>query len=208
MKKSTILIVFILLIQIGYCNSNSPDITNPQTNKVEPFKEFLDKFIKVFNEKNTTEINKYIYSDFGLFVLDNPGAFWVVERFNSFSEIMNLNFDYNIGSLKNCTVDCNFNKGSIPYYNCDNESQEGWNKEGCFYDKHKTNQITKLYKLMLEYNLGDVHTISIDLKIAEKSQVYISHLAYSTYNGIGFYFGIINNNWYLICIDKITPCSA
>ena len=121
---------------------------------------------------------------------------------------MNLDFDYNIGSLKNSKIDCNFNKGTIPYYNCDNEEQEGWNKEGCYYDKHKTNLITKLYKTMLEYNLGDANIIKTDVKIAEKAQAYISHLAYSTYNSIGFYFGIIDNNWYLICIDKITPCDA
>ncbi len=208
MKKLTALIVFISLIQIGYCNITYSEISNTQDNNVEPFKDILDKFIKAFNEKNISEINKYIYSEYGLFVLDNPGAFGVVERFNSFDDIMNLNFDSNIGLLKKCTVGCNFNKGTIPYYNCGNDGPEGWNKEGCFYDKHKTTLITKIYKLMLEYNLGDVQTISTDLKIAEKSQVYISHLAYSTYNSIGFYFGIINNNWYLICIDKITPCDA
>jgi hypothetical protein len=176
--------------------------------KAEPFDEFLERFIIAFNEKNTAEINKCIIGEYGLFVLDNPGAFAIVEHFKSFDDIMKLDYEYNIGFLKACKVDCKFTEGTIPVYNCGNEKMEGWDKNGCFYNDNQTLFITKFYKDMLEYNLGDIHVINEDMELAAISEKYITHLAYSTESSIGFYFGIVDNNWCLICLDKITPCSA
>lgn len=174
----------------------------------EPFNEFLERFIVAFNEKNTAEINKCIDGEHGLFVLDNPGAFAIVEQFKSFVDIMMLDYEYNIGFLKACKVDCKFTKGTIPVYNCDTEEMEGWNKNGCFYNDNQTLFITKFYKDMLKYNLGDIQVINEDMELAAISEKYITHLAYSTESSIGFYFGLIDGDWRLICIDKITPCSA
>lgn len=176
--------------------------------KTEPFNEFLERFILAFSEKNAAIIDKYINSEFGLFVLDNPGAFAIVEHFKSFDDIMKLDYEYNIGFLKVCKVNCKFTKGTIPEYNCGNEEMEGWNKNGCFYNDNQTLTITKYHNFMIDYNLGDIQVIKDNIELAAKSEKYITHLAYSTESSIGFYFGIVDNNWYLICIDKITPCSA
>lgn len=174
----------------------------------EPFNEFLERFIAAFNEKNSAEIDKCINTEFGFFVLDNPGAFVIAEHFKSFDDIMKLDGEYNIGYLKVCKVDCKFTKGTIPVYNCGNEEMEGWNKNGCYYDDKQSLSITGVFKKMLEFNLGDPLVIGKDMELAEKSENYVTQLAYSTEGSIGFYFGVIDGDWRLICIDKITPCSA
>lgn len=189
--------------------SNPVEYSKNQTlNNIEPIKDFIDRLIKAFNNKNTEEINECINGEFGLFVLHNPGAYIVVEHFNSFDEIMNLEGEYNIGYLKILKVDCDFKEGKIPHYYCDEEEEEGWDKEGCYYDKVKKMSISKFYKSMIQSGLIDANSAENDIKLAKQSEKYITHLAYCTYGTIGFYLGVIDNNWYLICIDIVTPCDA
>ncbi len=59
----------------------------------EPFNEFLERFIAAFNEKNSAEIDKCINTEFGFFVLDNPGAFVIAEHFKSFDVQQNIAVD-------------------------------------------------------------------------------------------------------------------
>jgi hypothetical protein len=173
--------------------------------KPEPFDDFFARFIKAFNEKNSVAINDCINPDYGFFVLDNPGAFLVARDFKSFEEIMNLEGENDIAHLKVMKVECVYVKGKAPVYSCE---EEKWNKEGCFLDKKPKLQISKIYKSMIEYQLGDENELKSKLELAKKSESKISHLVYSTNSNVGFYFGIVDGKWFLFCIDKITPCSA
>jgi len=212
--KSTMFLLVILLTNINVISNAKykfADIAIEERaiQEKEPFKDFLNRFILDFNSKNAEEINKYIYSNYGFFVLDNPGAFTAVEHFNSFDEIMILESEYNIGFLKVAEINCEFIKGEIPYYYCDDPNHEqGWSKEGCFYNKDQKLSLTEYYRVILEYGLGEEYELENDIKMAEEVEKYITHLAYCTDCEIGFYFGIINENWYLICIDKVTQCDA
>ena len=201
---STIIII-VLVFDLGYMESGSMVNAFPKANNVEPFKEFYERFISAFNEKNTQEINKCINSEYGLFVLDNPGAFSVASHYNSFSDIMGIDGESDIGNLKVLKVNCKLQEGKPPVYDCELDK---WNKQGCFLDKNSNLSISEYYKTMLEYNLVDINSIKTEMSLAEKSSPYISYQVYSTKGDVGFYFGIIDNNWCLICINKITPCSA
>jgi len=199
------IIAIVLLFNLGYKVSGSMVIANHKDNNVEPFMDFYERFISAFNEKNITELNKCINSEYGLFVLDNPGAFSVASHFNSFSDIMGIDGESDIGNLKALKVNCKLQEGKPPIYDCELDK---WNKQGCFLDKNSSLSISEYYKIMLEYNLADINSIKTEMALSEKSGPYISHQVYSTKGDIGFYFGIIDNNWCLICINKITPCSA
>jgi len=173
--------------------------------KPEPFDTFFEKFINGFNKKNSTVINECVNSDYGFFVLDNPGAFWVAQIFKSFDEIMKLEGEYGVANLKVLKVECDYVNGKAPVYSCEKEK---WNKEGCFLDKKPKLPISKIYKSMIEYQLGEENELKSSLEIAKKSESKISHLVYSTNSNVGFYFGIVDGKWFLFCIDIITPCSA
>ncbi|MBZ0203699.1 MAG: hypothetical protein K8I03_11845 [Ignavibacteria bacterium] len=208
MNKLSIIICLLMFIETGFCEKRCTYGTNHLSYQGEPFNDFLERFISTFNEKNSAEIDKCISTEFGFFVLDNPGAFVIAEHFESFDDIMKLEGEYNIGYLKKCKVSCVFAKGKIPVYNCDNNETEGWNKNGCFYNDNQTLSVTEVFKKMLEFNLGDNQLVKKNIEQAAKSEKYITHLAYSTEGSIGFYFGLVEEQWRLICIDKITPCSA
>lgn len=186
-------------------NFNEEKIENPTVENSEPFEVFFKRFLFLFNNKITAEIDKCIHSDYGLFVLDNPFAFWVAEHFNSFEEIMNLDFEYNIGYLKIMKVDCDYVIGKEPVYTCD---EDMWNKEGCFLDKNPKLPISRIYELMINSHSSDVNIPRSEIELAKKSDAQISHLVYNTDMRIGFYFGYLDGRWILFCINKITPCDA
>ncbi len=173
--------------------------------KTEPFGDFFGRFIKAFNDKNTTGINECVNSDYGFFVLDNPGAFLVAKSFLSFEEIMKLEGESDIGCLKVMKVECDYVNGKAPVYSCE---EEKWNKEGCFLDNNPKLPVSEIYESMIEYQLGEDEVLKAGLELAKKSELKISCLVYSTGSNVGFYFGVVDGKWFLLCIDKITPCSA
>ncbi|MFC2092920.1 hypothetical protein ACFLSV_03370 [Bacteroidota bacterium] len=83
-KYERLLVLFVLCVALFNCNSSK----QKEDGANKSFSEFFEKFIKAFNEKNSLEIIKYINSEYGFFVIDNPGAFSIVLHFNSFDKIM------------------------------------------------------------------------------------------------------------------------
>ena len=201
--KKLILFLFVLSFCITMITCNTPKYDVSDTNI--SFPSFWVNFIKAFNEKKATEINKYINSKHGFFVIDNPGAFIVVQHFNSFDEIMEMEGKYDIAHLKVMKVESDLRNGKKPFYNCKKES---WDKEGCFHEETPESKITYYYETMIEYQLADSNIVKDEMILSKKSDSMITRLVYDTKATIGFYFGKIDDKWYLLCIDKVTPCSA
>jgi hypothetical protein len=201
MRKLTQLL-FVLSFCITVINCNNSKQIGSDSN--ENFTSYWMNFIKTFNEKKTPGINKYINPQHGFFVLDNPGAFSIVKHFDSFNEIMEMEGEFDIAYLKVLKVDCDLQDGKRPYYDC----EKGWDIEGCYLEKFPEFKITDYYETMIEYELTDSNGVRDDMILSKKSDSIITHLVYNTEATVGFYFGKIDNKWYLVCIDKVTPCSA
>jgi len=195
-------LLFILSFCVTMINCNNSKQNGIDTNI--SFTSFWVSFIKVFNEKKVPEINKYINSKYGFFVIENPGAFSIVEHFDSFDEIMEMEGEFDIAYLKVLKVDCDLRDGTRPYYDC----EKGWDKEGCFLEESPEFKISKYYETMIEYELADSNIVKEDMILSKKSNLIITHLVYNTESTVGFYFGKIDDRWYLLCIDKVTPCDA
>jgi len=195
-------LLFILLFCVTMINCNNSKQYGNDENA--SFTSFWVNFIKVFNEKKTSEINKYINFQYGFFVIDNPGAYSVVQHYDSFNEIMKMEGEYDIAYLKVLKVGCDLRDGKRPYYDC----EKGWDKEGCFLEESPELKISEYYETMIEYQLADSNIVKEDMDLSKKSNLMITHLVYNTEATVGFYFGKIDNKWYFLCIDKVTPCSA
>ena len=168
------------------------------------FTSFWVNFIMEFNEEKTHEINKHINPKYGLFVITNPGAYSVVCHFDSFNDFAIKRGEFSIDYLKILNVDCDLRDGKRPYYDC----EKGWDKEGCFLEESPEFKIFEYYKTMIEYQLADSNIVKDEMILSKKSDSIITHLVYDTEATVGFYFGKIDNRWYLLCIDKVTPCDA
>ncbi|MFH2094427.1 MAG: hypothetical protein ABIJ16_01910 [Bacteroidota bacterium] len=225
MKPSFYLLLFCTGLFLVSCNNSTgtEDESNPadssQTNNAvedtsscsakednseQPpdFSIALQEVLTAFNRKDSVVLDKYIHPAFGIKVLDNPGAYIVIYQHNSFSEFFNGNTSFDANFMDYLNIECVPEYGDIPYYDCDS----GWDKEGCFWSDHATKDIGSLYKALVQCELAEdnddiyeTHLIAGDL---------ITHGFYCTDKFTGFYFALRNNNWYLLCIDMVDPCSA
>ena len=193
----SVLILLSLLILAG-CTSA------PQGNS-----EYLsntEDFITAFNNKDVAEIDKFIDKEYGFFVIYNPGAYSAIMHLNSFGEIMSMDGEYNVANLKVTKLNCsNYREGLEPVYSCDDDR---WNKTGCFYGTQKNLSVAGTYDKMIEYDLIDAVIAPRLRDLAAKSEANYAYFVYSTNENIGFYFGEKNGKYYLIAIDRVTPCDA
>ncbi|MBL7129525.1 MAG: hypothetical protein ISS16_11155 [Ignavibacteria bacterium] len=196
-------LLFILSFCVTMINCNNSKQNGSDTNV--SFTSFWVSFIKAFNDKKAPEINKYINSKYGFFVIDNPGAYSIVQHFNSFDEIMKMEGEHDIAHLKVMKVENDLKDGKKPFYDCEKES---WDKQGCFLEVAPESKITYYYETMIEYELADPSIVKDEMVLSKKSDSMITHLVYNTEATVGFYFGKIDDRWYLLCIDKVTSCSA
>lgn len=160
----------------------------------ENLETIFSEMIKVFNSKDTLAINKILSQQLGFHYITNPGAFIVV-----YSSSPTKLFSQHEWLGESEITEMQY--GSAPQYSCDNES---WDKEGVFITENPSSTFKDIYQLMLEYELTD-NEISAQLLEADSA---ISHMVYDTKSGIGFYFGIFQNEWKLIGINIVTHCSA
>lgn len=200
--RKTLQILFVLSFCVTMISCNTPKHDGSDTSL--NFTSFWVSFVKAFNEKKTNEINKYINSKYGFFVIDNPGAYTVVYRFDSFNEFAIRSGDFSIEYDKILNVDCKLTDGKRPYYDC----EKGWDKEGCFLEKTPEFKLYELYESMVEYFLVDSNSVKEEMELVTDFDTMNTRLVYSTDKAVGFYFGEIDGKWYLLCIDEVTPCSA
>lgn len=201
MKRFQLLLLLVALcVALFNCNTSK----QKEDDANEKFSVFFEKFIKAFNEKKTNEINKHINSKYGFFVIDNPGAYTVVYRFDSFNEFAIRSGNFSIEYDKLLNVDCKLTDGKRPYYDC----EKGWDKEGCFLEKTPEFKLYELYESMVEYFLVDSISVKEEMELVTDFDTMTTRLVYSTDKIAGFYFGEIEGKWYLLCIDEVTPCSA
>ena len=172
--------------------------------------EFLaaaDEFLTAFNNKDVAGLDKFIDKEYGVFILDNPGAYIASMRISSFSEVMSMEGEYGIANLKVTKVNCTSpRRGLEPIYSCD--TPEGWNKQGCFYGIEKTIRLEQMYRDMITYELLSEYEASEPMRIAALSEKNHTYFLYNTDETIGFHFGKRNGKLYLIAIDRVIPCSA
>lgn len=180
--------------------------TGSNRNEDKKFQDVANEFIVAFDNKDLTSIEKYIDPKSGFFVIDNPGAFIIVEYFTSFNQIAMLDSEYGIGYLNHMRTGCRqFVDGSVPVYSCD---EERWNTTGCFTGKSNSPGLSRLFLNLLQFELLDQFGYDNQITRAREIDSQITHFIYSTDASVGFYFGKIDGNWRLLCIDKVVPCSA
>jgi len=231
MLRATLITIIIISILNFSCNNTSKNIPNNNddslgidkstkiidkknlldTNKADfltksnipEFKTVAEQFIEYFNSKDTNALNAYIYPDYGITVLDNPGVYITVSTFTDFNPGNTYKGIFGNNYLNKMIIDCNLQSGKIPFYDCDDN---GWNKEGCYYTDSANLDLVRLYDAIVEYVLYEEDTkYRNQLKDIENK---LTNGVYSTKSFIGFYFGYFNDKWYLLAIDMIAPCSA
>jgi len=179
------------------------------------FTEMFEKFAAAFNNKNISELNEYINPEYGLFILDNPGAFSVANYFDSFDSIFSNPKETDMYRIKNIKISCSPEYGVLPHYNCDGSGKEGWDKTGCFYKLYTEKKPVSRYIYFADRNgkygpddqdkAEDYQRLYSGLSRSLENSEFVF---YSTLSDIGFYFVVRNERMFLVMTDLVTPCSA
>jgi len=204
----------ILILIVSLVSLSVSPVYSSETGKND-FLKMFEKFKTDFNSKTISSLNDYIDPQYGLFVLDNPGAFINGYYFNSFDSIINSSKETDLYRMKNIVINCEPAEGPLPYYNCDG-GKEGWDKEGCYYNNSpEINIKSRVYGFVDENgnsgfdgdgNTNETYKIIQDR--LNKSAEQFDHAFYATGSYIGLYFGERDGKFYLLMIDLVTPCDA
>lgn len=166
-----------------------------------PFRPFFQEFMKAWNSKNIEKLNPFIHPDYGLFVLQNPGAY-LYPFYGKDASVFKkevYGYEYRAGAKCPTLLD-----GKLPDFSCDTE---GWDKEGCFLEEGYHTEIAPLMALMGEYDLGKGKN-EASYPVAQKIDNLETMAVYSTDDTVGWNFGFIDGKWYLVMVDMEDPCSA
>jgi len=167
--------------------------------KEAEFKKCLDVVYNALKSKKLKEINQFIHPDYGLFTLTNPGVFYAATHSKSVEPEFMENYLYSV-SAKLCNE---VKSEKIAVYDCD----KGWNKKGCFVED--VTGIDKMSKIIKdEKDMTGEDPAKDKVEAGKKSDAVISRLFNTTECNVELYFSFINDKWYIICINLISPCEA
>lgn len=200
--KKLLIIPVIFVTTLAACDNAADDSRGANSSQTSTEKDslpesvsftgFTHNFVSEF-QLDSAGVTRFAHPDLGIYVLDNPGAFHIATH----------TFDYSFMNTREWSegFNCLPEHAGIPVYSCENNS---WSNEGCYYDVQSAPVVTPLQELMVEYELTD----SFDRKRASEFDETIEYELRGTDQFVGFYFGRVEGEWYLLAIDLIVPCSA
>lgn len=157
-----------------------------KTDSVKPVseKKVQEDFVSLCSSINSSDIQKYIHAEHGVWIIDSPGAVPVMKLVKEFPKDLTIDFS----SVK---------EGELPKIDC--SSKTLWTKTGCFTQEANTFKDEKIWKYcgLSKEDEG---------KVEQLAQT-ISHTVVNTSVG-KFYFSQIAGTWYIIFMDLRKPCEA
>ena len=147
--------------------------------------------------KDFAKLNSFIKADVGVYKLYNPGSMVAID----FAKEANAEFiDFEAENYENEPVVVK----DLPAYDC---GEMKWAKEGAFLgDVKNYTELSTGLNNMKEYN--DVPYTPDQMKAAKKAEKMLQKVLLVTGSNIKLYFSQIENKWYLVAIDAVTPCEA
>lgn len=181
------------IYQSSVANLNT-QFNNQLPKTEEKFALFLrDFFIKSAQSGNSTSLEEFIHPDYGIFIVDKPSSFAIINRFTSFEEIIN-NFPYFANHLQG--LSCQTPMASeLPKFDCKN-----FDKQGCFYLKLKDSNTISAKIKKIEFSINETCTKE-EKQFAKELDSKIEHIVVMTESFIQLAFAQIDGKWYLVMMD-------
>lgn len=162
----------------------------------EDFIDFHKGFTNLLKEKNIEEINKHIHQDYGLWVIESPGAMPLMRKFYTLNE-------YKTFSNKQPIQDLPINKiidplkfETLPKIVCE---KTVYNKQGFFADS------TNLLLQSQVWNYAGLNDKQIQEIEMLSNTINFTVINTSNYT---YYYSLIDQKWYLTFLNLSTPCDA
>ena len=220
MKTYLFASVLSFMLLISACNPTTEKDRNPEiitddtlqviqeeTQKKAPekdaFQEAFQDFLLAIKNEDTTGFNQFINAERGLWIIENPGAMPKMTPVKNILEFKREYQDRPFFTINENLDKCNLKEvKTLPKFNCDGvpENEVGFEKQGCFVadaEKFKTSNMHKFASLTPEQE-----------QAIEATLPFLTKTVLHTKSAYKFHFGYINNQWKILFIDLMIPCSA
>lgn len=164
------------------------------------FDQFYNQLAAILNKGNISAINKYIHPQWGIYIIDRPGAIDKVDTGKNIEAFYNKIY---LGNKRLKGMGCKLEHRPIPEITCDKAYT------GCLAEKTDNyHRLTDLKKALLEYGFKenylpqDKTTLPAFEKLVKRNIVNFD-------KAIGISFLYIDGKWYIGVIDLAKySCSA
>ncbi|OFY90874.1 MAG: hypothetical protein A3K10_17425 [Bacteroidetes bacterium RIFCSPLOWO2_12_FULL_31_6] len=182
-------------------NSEDSQVNSPNSNQRiaasnKEFLTFYEKFSTAISKKNATNFNECMDSNFGLYVIESPGALPIISKVYDISKFKSKNNNNNFFELAFNNISSTPIFDELPKVVCE---ETIYDKNGCFASSINALQESQL----LNYSDLNEKEIQAITKLAS-----LVNLTVINTNNYTFYFSFIENKWSISFIDLRIPCQA
>ena len=177
-------------------SEKNTSLATKKPNSNADFLSAYQKMITAIKTNDTLNFNQLIYSNYGLYIIENSGAMPQLSKIYNINSYTTKNkqlhfFDLAFDSISLLPV-----KESLPKVVCNTKI---YSKEGCFYATENPLKDSQIWNYT-QLNEKEIQAIQ---HITNTIQITVINTSSCI-----FYFSFIDHTWWLTFIDLRTPCEA
>ncbi len=168
------------------------------------FESAFTLFLQALQLADTAALNQYIHPDYGLWVIEQPGAMPKMTYVTDIRDFKREFQDRSFFTVREEVTSCDLQEEAWPSFDCANlnydKGQSGYSKDGCFVgppNKFRTSGYWDYASLSND----EVQRVKASLPLLHKSVLH-------TATSFEFHFGQVDGQWRLLFTKLIHPCSA
>lgn len=168
------------------------------------FETAFTRFLQALHTSDTLAINQFIHPDYGLWVIEQPGAMPKMTRVTDVRHFKREFQDRSFFTIRDEVKACDLREEAWPTFDCADmdydRGQSGYSKDGCFVSAPDKFQ-KSAYWDYASLSEADVKRLLSALPLLQKSVLH-------TATSFEFHFGKVDGQWQLLFAKLIYPCSA
>jgi hypothetical protein len=161
-------------------------------------------FLEALQTSDTTTINQFIHPDYGLWIIEQPGAMPKMTLVTDIRQFKREFQDRSFFTVREEVKTCDLQEEAWPAFDCADMNydagESGYSKDGCFVwqpDKFQKSGYWDYASL----KDTDIQRIQSSLSLLQRSVLH-------TPTSFEFHFGQVDGQWRLLFAKLIYPCSA
>lgn len=168
------------------------------------FEAAFGQFLKALHNSDTTALNQFIHPDYGVWVIEQPGAMPKMTHVTDIRRFKREFQDRSFFTVREEVKECDLKEEAWPSFDCADmdydKGQSGYSKDGCFVwqpDKFQKSGYWDYASL----SDTEIDRVKSSLPLLQKSVLH-------TATSFEFHFGYVGGQWRLLFAKLIYPCSA
>ncbi|MDX5420777.1 MAG: hypothetical protein LPK07_02565 [Hymenobacteraceae bacterium] len=167
------------------------------------FEAAFSRFMTALQAGDTVSLNQYIHPEYGLWLIEQPGAVPAFSHFRRIQEVkrnyQNRPFSSINTEVRNCDLQ---QRNNFPEFDCAwmDQGKSGYAEDGCFYSTSPSFINSDMWKYA---SLSEQQQ-----QLVQRAQKQVQITVLHTRSSYQFHFNHDGERWRLLFADLRIPCSA